>query len=84
MSELGLPTMYGALPVAAWIAARIAPAAGSVPPSTGSMRSGLVPMNLAPPSMSWAALRMVAKLKLAVLPTTTYSGWLSVIEYPTL
>ena len=60
------------------------PAAGSVPPSTGSMRSGLVPMNLAPPSMSWAALRMVAKLKLAVLPTTTYSGWLSVIEYPTL
>ena len=61
MIGFGLPTKYGVAPVALLIIAAMAPVAGSVPSSDGPVVSGLVAMNLAPPSIKRIAL--VSELK---------------------
>ena len=62
ISGLGLPTKYGATPVARLMSAATEPVAGSDPVGLGPVGSGLVAMNRAPPSMSRIACVMRSKL----------------------
>ena len=55
----GLPTKYGATPVARVISAATEPVAGSGPSADGPVGSGLVAMNLAPAPISRIA-RVIA------------------------
>jgi hypothetical protein len=52
ISGFGLPTKYGATPVARVISAATEPVAGKAPSADGPVGSGLVAMNRAPRSIS--------------------------------
>src|SRR5439155_18107323 len=62
ISGFGLPTKYGAIPVARVISAATDPVAGSGPSGDGPVGSGFVAMNRAPPVTSRMALVMRSKL----------------------
>ncbi len=71
MSGFGLPTKYGATPVARLINAATAPVAGSGPLGDGPLGSGFVAMKRAPRSMSRIAAVIRSKLYVRVSPRTT-------------
>ena len=62
ISGLGLPTKYGATPVARLTSAATEPVAGSGPSGDGPAASGLVAMKRAPASISLMARVMRSKL----------------------
>ena len=61
ISGFGLPTKYGAMPVARVISAATEPVAGSDPSGDGPVASGLVAMKRAPVSISRMARVMAVK-----------------------
>jgi len=71
ISGFGLPTKYGATPVARLMSAATDPVAGSGPSGVGPVGSGFVAMKRAPPRMSRIACAMRSKLYVRVSPRTT-------------
>jgi hypothetical protein len=68
---LGLPTKYGATPVARVISAATEPVAGSGPSVDGPVGSGLVARNRAPSEINRIALVIASNEYVRVSPRTT-------------
>ncbi len=71
ISGFGLPTKYGAIPVARLINAATEPVAGSGPSGAGPVGSGFVAMKRAPARTSRIACVIRTKLYVRVSPRTT-------------